>query len=48
MICYLGFHSRRYPQGLMDTAEIVIHEMQGHGMFQILNPRLSVMLNVTP
>lgn len=37
MIANPGFHGRRHAQGLMDAPKVVEHEVQGHGMPQVLD-----------
>ena len=37
MICKASFHSRGDSQCFVDAAEVVVHEVQGHGMTVILN-----------
>ena len=36
MVRNAGFHRWRYAQRLMDATEIVVHEVQRHGMLQVL------------
>jgi hypothetical protein len=37
MIAYASFHCWRNAQRLMDAPKIVMHEVQGYGMFKILD-----------
>lgn len=37
MVCRTRFHGGRDAQCLVNTAEIVVHKIQGHGMTVILN-----------
>lgn len=37
MITDPGFHGRGHTKGLVDPAEVIIHEVQGDGMDVVLN-----------
>lgn len=37
MVGYSRFHYWRHPEALMHPPEVVPHEMEGHGMAQVLN-----------
>ncbi len=37
MIGHSCFHRRGHSQGLMDSTEVIEHEMQGDGVSQILH-----------
>jgi len=37
MVCDSRFHRGRDPQGLVNTAKIVIHKMKGDRSFMVLN-----------
>lgn len=37
MISYTSLHRRRYPQGLMNPGEVVMHEVERDGMGLVLD-----------
>ena len=37
MIRNFRLHRRRYPQRLMNSAEIIIHKVQSYGVFKVLD-----------